>query len=145
MYSNAGLSRWHSGKESACQCKRHKRHGFNLWVGKSPWSEKWQPAPVFLPVKSLEQRRLEGYSPWGEKELDTTDRLTPSLSHFPVLLISSLAITSTLKWCRILITKKFTYLYWKENAVYIFLSGYPWNTKCINYKWFLNHTVKTVS
>ena len=25
-----------SGKEHACQCKRHKRHGFNPWLGKSP-------------------------------------------------------------------------------------------------------------
>ena len=22
------------GKEPACQCRRHKRHGFNPWVGK---------------------------------------------------------------------------------------------------------------
>ena len=26
-----------SGKEPACQCRRYKRHGFNLWVGKIPW------------------------------------------------------------------------------------------------------------
>ena len=25
-----------SGKEPACQYRRHKRHGFNPWVGKSP-------------------------------------------------------------------------------------------------------------
>ena len=24
-----------SGKESACQCRKLRRHGFNLWVGKS--------------------------------------------------------------------------------------------------------------
>ena len=23
-----------SSKEPACQCRRHKRHGFNPWVGK---------------------------------------------------------------------------------------------------------------
>ena len=27
--------RWHNGKESACQCKRHR---FYLWEGKIPWS-----------------------------------------------------------------------------------------------------------
>ena len=32
-----------SGKESACQCRRHKRHRFDPWVGKIPWSRKWQP------------------------------------------------------------------------------------------------------
>ena len=26
-----------SGKEPACQLRRNKRHGFNLWVGKIPW------------------------------------------------------------------------------------------------------------
>ena len=34
-------------KESACQCRKHKRHGFNPWVGKIPWRRKWQPALVF--------------------------------------------------------------------------------------------------
>ena len=34
-----------SGKESACQCKRC---GFNPWVGKIPWSRKWQPTLVFM-------------------------------------------------------------------------------------------------
>ena len=61
-----------SGKESACQGKRHKRHKFNLWVGKIPWRRAWQPIPVFLPEKSHVQRSLEGYSPWGHQELDTT-------------------------------------------------------------------------
>ena len=27
-------------KESACQCIRHKRHGFDPWVGKNPWRRK---------------------------------------------------------------------------------------------------------
>ena len=50
----------------------HKRHRFNPWVGKIPWSRKWQPAPVFLPGKSHGQRNLVGYSLWGCKELDMT-------------------------------------------------------------------------
>ena len=29
--------------------------------------------PVFLPGKSHGQRRLMGYSPWGHKQLDTTE------------------------------------------------------------------------
>ena len=32
-----------SDKESSCQCRRCKRHGFNPWVGTIPWSRKWQP------------------------------------------------------------------------------------------------------
>ena len=31
---------------------------------------------LFLPGKSHGQRSLEGYSLWGHKELDTTERLT---------------------------------------------------------------------
>ena len=38
-----------------------------------PWRKKWQPAPVFLPGKAHGQRSLASYSPWGLKELDTTE------------------------------------------------------------------------
>ena len=38
-----GLLRWHSGKALACQCRRHKRWGFDPWVGKISWWRKWQP------------------------------------------------------------------------------------------------------
>ncbi|KAB0353410.1 hypothetical protein FD755_023887, partial [Muntiacus reevesi] len=31
--------------------KRHRRHGFDPWVGKNPWRRSWQPTPVFLPGK----------------------------------------------------------------------------------------------
>ena len=59
-----------SGKESAYQCRRRpKRHEFDPWVGKIPWSRKWQPTPV-LPGKLHGQRSLEGNSPWRPKEPD---------------------------------------------------------------------------
>ena len=35
---------------------------------------KWQPIPVFSPGKSRGQRSLGGYSSWGCKELDTSER-----------------------------------------------------------------------
>ena len=35
--------------------------------------KKWQPTPIFLPGQSHGQRSLAGYSPWGLKELDTTE------------------------------------------------------------------------
>ena len=57
-----------SGKESTCQCRRHKRCGFSPWVGKIPWSRKWQPTPVSLPGKLHGQRSLVGYIAWGHKE-----------------------------------------------------------------------------
>ena len=46
------------------------------WVGKIPWRREWHPTPVFLPGEFHEQRSLVGYSPWGLRESDTTERLT---------------------------------------------------------------------
>ena len=40
-----------------------------------PWRRKWQPTPVFLPGESHGRRNLVGYSPWGRKESNTTERL----------------------------------------------------------------------
>ena len=51
------------------------RPGFNPWVGKISWRRKWQPTLVFLPGKSHRCRSLVGYSSWGCKESDTTERL----------------------------------------------------------------------
>ena len=45
------------------------------------WRRKWQSTPVLLPGKYHGQRSLVGYSPWGHKESDTTERL-----HFTSLL-----------------------------------------------------------
>ena len=39
------------------------------------WRRQWYPTPVLLPGKSHGWRRLVGCSPWGRKELDTTERL----------------------------------------------------------------------
>ena len=75
-----GLPRWLRGKESTYQCRRHKKHEFDSWVGKILWRRKWQRTPVFLPRKSHGQRNLVGYSPWGCKESDTTEWLH-SLTH----------------------------------------------------------------
>ena len=47
-----------SGKEPACQCRGHKRHSFNLWVGKILWRREWQPTLVFLPRESHRQKSL---------------------------------------------------------------------------------------
>ena len=48
---------------------------FDPWVGKISWRRKWQPTPVLLPGKSHGWRSLVRYSPWGHKELDTTEQL----------------------------------------------------------------------
>ena len=45
-------------------------------LGRFPWKRKWLPTPIFLPGESHGQRSLAGYSPWGPKQLDTTEWLT---------------------------------------------------------------------
>ena len=39
------------------------------------WRRKWQPTPVPLPGEAHGQGSLVGYSPWGHKESDMTERL----------------------------------------------------------------------
>ena len=70
-----------SCKESTCQCRRCKRHGFDPWVGKIPWRRKRLPTLVFLSGKSHGQRSLMGYSPQGHKELDTTEHIHTRSKH----------------------------------------------------------------
>ena len=52
-----------SGKEPACQSRRHERCRFDPWVRKIPWRRTQQTTPVFLPGKSHEQRILVGCGP----------------------------------------------------------------------------------
>ena len=52
-----------SGKEPACQCRRHKRLALDPWVEKIPWRRARQPTPVFLSGECPGQRSLQGYSP----------------------------------------------------------------------------------
>ena len=61
-----GLPWWLSGKESICQCRRHK---LDSCVRKSPWSRKWQLTVVFWPGKSHGQRSLKGYRLWDLKRV----------------------------------------------------------------------------
>jgi len=43
-----------------------------------PLEKEWQPKQVFLPGDSHGERSLVGYSPWGRKESDMTERLSLS-------------------------------------------------------------------
>ena len=54
------------------------------------WRRKWQPTAVFLPRKSHGWRSLVGYSPWGCKESDMTERL-----HFRTYISSVLSLSPT--------------------------------------------------
>ena len=63
-------------------CLQCGRPTFNPWIRKIPWRRKWQPTSVFLPGESHGWRSQAGYSPWGCKESDRTERL-----HFTSLLL----------------------------------------------------------
>ena len=78
-YTVSRMSKIKMAKYTVClQCRRP---GFDPWVGKIPWRREWLPTPVFLLGEVHGQRSLAGYSPWGCKELDTTEPLTLSLFH----------------------------------------------------------------
>ena len=61
-----------SGKESACQCRRHETQVQSLGR-EDPLEEDMAPTPVFLPRESHAQRSLAGYGPQGCKEADRTE------------------------------------------------------------------------
>ena len=97
-----------NGKESAYQCRRHKRCGFDPWVRKKPWRKKWKPTPVFWP------REFHGLcSPWGHKESDTTEWLSLSLSNdeFKIYILYTFSIMYIIK-SLLLDTKWFSVLWW---------------------------------
>ena len=52
--------RWLSGKQTPCQCRRHKGRRFDPRVGRVPWRRRWQPTPVFLCGESHGWRILAG-------------------------------------------------------------------------------------
>ena len=59
------LPRWLSGKEPNCQCWRDRQYRFNPWVGKIPWSRKWDSTPVFLSTWTEEPGRLQSIKSQG--------------------------------------------------------------------------------
>ena len=70
-----GMAASLGGSDGTSICLQCRRPRFDPWVGKIPWRRKWQPTPVLLPGKFHGWRNLIGYSPWGHKESDTTERL----------------------------------------------------------------------
>ena len=65
------LPRWLSSKESASQCRRH---GFDPWVGKIPWTRKWQPLQDSCLGNSTDRGAWQATVHGGLKESDTTEQ-----------------------------------------------------------------------
>ena len=87
------ICRWMDEEDVACVCGKYihtrTRNGIVLSYLKNEslsfatnWMDlKWLPTPLFLLEEFHRERRLAGCSPWGCKELDTTEWLTLVLSH----------------------------------------------------------------
>ena len=97
------------------------RPGFDPWFGKIPWRRKRQPTPVFLPAESRGQRSLVGYSPWGCKESDMTERLTLSFSiylvftmlywlHCTMFTYFTILVSGVQQHKSVIITSNYTYM-----------------------------------
>ena len=69
-----------SGKELACQRRRHKRHRFTPWVGKIPLEEEMTTHSSILAWRISWTGSLEGYSPEGHKKFNMEGS---SLVHVP--------------------------------------------------------------
>ena len=52
------------------------RGGYSAYT----WKRALKPTPVFFPGDPHGQKSLAGYSPWGCKELDTTEQLSTAHS-----------------------------------------------------------------
>ena len=79
-------------KESASQCRRHRRYGFNSWNQKIPWSRKWQPTPVSLPQNPLDRgvqwaivHRVTNSRTGLSTQVQADDNIQPCCTPFPVL------------------------------------------------------------
>ena len=77
LTNQSGFSDGTSGKEPACQCRRHKRLWFDPRTGgEDPLEEAMATHPSILAWRIPQMRSLAGYSLWGHKESDTTERLS---------------------------------------------------------------------
>ena len=70
MDTDNNMAHW---QRICLQCRRHRRHRFDSWVGKIPLRRAWPPTPVFLPGESHGQRSLADCNPWGHKESYMTE------------------------------------------------------------------------
>ena len=73
-----GFPWWLSGKESASQCRKHKRQRFSPWVGRSPEEGNGDPLQYACPENSTDRRAWRATVRGVAKEPDTTERLNDS-------------------------------------------------------------------
>ena len=71
------------GKESACNAGDTRDEGLIPGLGRSPGVGNGNPLQYSCLENPHGQRGLVGYSPWGCKESDTTERLSTATTRLP--------------------------------------------------------------
>ena len=74
LYSSSGIQDLPGGSDSKASAYNAGAQVQSLGQ-EDPLEKEMQPTPVFLPGKSHGWRSLAGYSPWGCKESDTTEKI----------------------------------------------------------------------
>jgi len=71
-----GMAGHSGGSKSKRKISLQYRRPWVWFLGwEDPWRREWLPIPVYFPGELYGERSLAGYSPWGQKESDTTERL----------------------------------------------------------------------
>ena len=82
LLSHQGIPSGAHGEGPSCQCRRHKRRGFNPWVGKIPWRRAWESTPVFFTwIQELGRLQSIGSQRVGQDWVTNTH--THTLKSFP--------------------------------------------------------------
>ena len=80
-------------KKAGCQCRIHKRHRFQPWVGKISWRRTWQPTPVFFFGEFHRQRSPVDYSLQGRIGLDMTKVTKHALLAIVIMFVNHVPCT----------------------------------------------------
>ena len=129
IYIYIGLPWWLSGKESACQCRRHE---FDSQAIKIPWIKKWQHTPKFLIGKPYGHRNLVGCSPRGSQRI-SYDLVTEQKQHIyvPCLLFPSLCqwifrLLPCLGYCKCCCSEHWVHVI-SSNFVFLLVYAQEWD------------------
>ena len=79
-----------NGKDSACQYKRHKRHGQTPGSRRSPGGGQGNPLQYSCLENSMDRGALVAYSPQGCKESDTTEVTQHTRMHPEIYILMQL-------------------------------------------------------
>ena len=127
------------GKESACSVGDL---GSIPGLGRTPVGGNDNPLQYSGLENSYGQRSLVGYSPWGGKESDTTERLsTQQQSYFAYLLIPIKVDPEEVNrfFSKVLILEKVVYMcVCIYIYIYLYICMYVCQYACVLYKWLFD-------